>query len=146
MKRLALALAAVSSLMLFSPSSEARPLGRSHGFHHGGFVGHHGGFRSARHGFHGHRSIGFRSHYRRFGGYRRYGLARAHYGYGRPYRHYGYRRSYRGLGLAAGFGLGLAPPAVRPAYYGGYGYGHRYAPVGYGYGYGVRQPVCSCGY
>ncbi|BCM83761.1 hypothetical protein [Methylobacterium indicum] len=145
MKRLALALAAASSLMLFSSASEARPFGRSHGhgFHHGGFVGHHGGL---RHGFRGHRSIGLRPHTRRFGGYRRYGLSQARYGYGRPYGRYGYgyRRGHRGLGLAAGLGLGLAAAAARPAYYGGYGYGYRYAPVGYGYGYG--QPACSCGY
>ena len=54
MKRLSIALAAVSSLVLFSPSSEARPFGRGHGF-----VGHH-------HGFHGHRGLGFRGHHRGF--------------------------------------------------------------------------------
>ncbi len=89
MKRLALALAAVSSLMLFSPSSEARPFGRGHGFHHGGFAGHHGGFRGIRHGFRGYRSVGFRGYRRGFGGYRRVGFGGPRYGYG---RRYGYRR------------------------------------------------------
>lgn len=141
MKRLALALAAISSLLLFAPASEARPFGRGHGFHHAGFAGHHGGFRR---GFRGYRPVGFRPRYRRLGGYRRFGLGRARYGYGygRPYGRYGYRRGYRSLGLAAGLGLGLAASAVRPAYYGGYGY--RYAPVGYGYG--ARRPYYGCGY
>lgn len=142
MKHLAIALAAVSSLVLFSPSSEARPFGRGQGFHHGGFAGHHGGRRGVRHGLRVHRPVGFRGRYRPFDGYRRVRSGGARYGYG---RRYGYRRGYRGFGPAAGLGLGLAATTARPAYGGGYGgYGDRYAPVGYGYG--VVRPCCSCGY
>lgn len=149
MKQLAIATAAVSGLILFSPSSEARPFG------HRGFSGHH-------HGFHGHRAFGFRHHYgfrghrgfgrARFGygrhygfrGYRGVGFGPARFGYGRHYGRYGYRRGYRGLGLAAGLGFGLAAAAARPAYYGAsYGYGYPYAPVGYRYGYGVGRPYCG---
>lgn len=145
MKRLALALAAMSNLVLFAPTSEARPFGGSHGFHH---AGHHAGFgvlRGARHGIHGYRPVGFRSHHRRFRGYRSVGFRSAYFGNRRHYRPYGYHRGYGGLGLAAA--------AIRPAYYGasygrpyGYGYGYRYAPVSYGYGYGARRPYYGCGY
>ncbi len=141
MKHLAVALAAASSLVLFSPAGEARPFGRGHGFagHHAGFHG----FRGARQRVRGTRAVSVRHHHSGVHGYRRLGFRSARYG--RSYGHYGYRRGYRGIGLAAGLGLGLAATAARPAYYGasyGYGYGYRYAPAGYG----LHRPYYGCGY
>ncbi|GAN51112.1 hypothetical protein ME121_5177 [Methylobacterium sp. ME121] len=139
MKRLAIALTALSSLVLFAPSSEARPHGR--GFHHGPHHLGHGAWRGRRHGLHRHRHHRLHRHYRRHRGYRGYRgvhFRPAGYGY-RPYAYrYGGWGSHRGLGFATGAGLGLAAGAARPGLYGAaYGrpYGYRYAPAGYGCAY-----------
>ena len=139
MKRLAIALTALSSLVLFAPSSEARPHGR--GFHHGPHHLGHGAWRGRRHGLHRHRHHRLHRHYRRHRGYR--GYRGVHFRpAGNGYRPYAYRYggwgSHRGLGFATGAGLGLAAGAARPGLYGAaYGrpYGYRYAPVGYGCAY-----------
>ena len=81
MKHLAIALAAASSLVLFSPSSEARPV-RGHGLggHH---AGHHHGFRGRHHGLRHHRHFGHR-HHRRYHGRPHRGFRGIGFGYG-PY-------------------------------------------------------------
>ncbi|MEE7490267.1 hypothetical protein ACU4GR_31150 [Methylobacterium oryzae CBMB20] len=143
MKRLAIALAALSSLVLFAPSSEARPHGRAHGFHHGhGHLGH-GVWRGRRHGLHRYRHHRLHRHDRRHRGYRGYRgvhFRPTAYGYRPHAARYGGWDGYRGVGYATGAGLGLAASAARPGFHGAayvrpYGYAARYAPVGYGCAY-----------
>ncbi len=93
MKRLAITLTALSSLVLFAPSSEARPYGHGPGLHHGHHHLDHGARRGRRHGLHHHRLHRhhihrFRPHHRRYRGYRGVTFRPSAYGY-RPHA-YGY--------------------------------------------------------
>ena len=136
MKRLAIALSALSSLVLFAPSSEARPHGR--GFHHGPHHLGHGVWRGPRHGLHRHRHHRLHRHYRRHRGYRGYRGVQFRpvaYGYRTHADRDGGRGGYRGVGFATGAGLGLAAGAARPGpSAAGYGrpYAYRHAPDGVG--------------
>lgn len=141
MKRLAITLTALSSLVLFAPSSEARPYSHGPGLHHGHHHLGHGAWRGRRHGLHHHRLHRhhihrFRPHHRRYRGYRGVTFRPSAYGY-RPHAYgYGGPRGYRGPGFATGLGLAAAaagPNLYRPVYSRPYGY--RYAPAGYGCGF-----------
>jgi tetratricopeptide (TPR) repeat protein len=110
MKRAALLIVAVVSLLLALPAEQAEAF---HGHHHGGWGG--GGF---HHGGWG-------------GGYRHWGGGWGGYGgWGRGWGGYGYRSYYGGFGYRPYYGIGLGLG------FGGYGLGYGGYGLGYG-GYGL---------